>query len=125
MVVQGWQAHGSERMAMMIEPQQVPLREDEGGTLRVGDSRVSLDSVFLAYQQGAIPETIVEMYPGLALADIYAVIAFCLKNRAFVEDYLARRAEAADRVRQSVRARPDHQAFRDRLHQRAREKGLR
>lgn len=83
-------------MAMMIEPQQVPFREDEGGTLRVADSRVSLDSVFLAYQQGAIPETIVDMYPGLALADIYAVIAFCLKNRAIMEDCLTCSVEVAD-----------------------------
>jgi hypothetical protein len=35
-----------------------PLREDPDGTIRVGHSRVTLQAVVDAYQQGASPEEI-------------------------------------------------------------------
>ncbi|MBC6938357.1 MAG: DUF433 domain-containing protein [Chloroflexi bacterium] len=49
----------------------VPLQTDESGTIRVGGTRVLLDLVIFAFRQGATPETIVEQYPSLALADVY------------------------------------------------------
>jgi uncharacterized protein (DUF433 family) len=118
-------SHRSSTMATTIQPQSVPLQEDEGGTLRIAGSRVSLDSVLIAFEQGAIPETIIDMYPGLALADVYAVIAFCLRNRDFVDQYMARRSAEAERMRSEIAARPDRDAFKQRLLDRAKAKGLR
>jgi uncharacterized protein (DUF433 family) len=76
-----------------------PLREDASGALRVGNSRVLLDLVIRAFQDGATPETIVQRYPTLALADVYAVIAFYLRHRGEIEEYLARREQKAEEIR--------------------------
>jgi uncharacterized protein (DUF433 family) len=49
----------------------VPLTITEFGTIRVGRSRVSLDSVVYQYEQGATAERIAESFPSLDLADVY------------------------------------------------------
>lgn len=38
----------------------IPLSEDEQETIRVGNTRVTLDIVIAAFQEGATPEEIVE-----------------------------------------------------------------
>jgi hypothetical protein len=60
--------------ALTIEPVAVPLRQDADGVVRVGDSRVLLELVIRAFQQGATPESIVQSYNTLKLADVYAVL---------------------------------------------------
>jgi uncharacterized protein (DUF433 family) len=79
-----------------------PLREDSTGAVRVGDSRVLLELVIRAFQDGATPETIVQRYSTLALPEVYAVIAFYLRNRSQVEEYLAQREQQAEEVRQRI-----------------------
>jgi uncharacterized protein (DUF433 family) len=79
-----------------------PLREDAAGALRVGDSRVLLEVVIRAFQDGATPETIVQRYSTLALADVYAVIAYYLRHRSEVDEYLARREQKAEEVRRRI-----------------------
>jgi len=79
-----------------------PLREDATGALRVGDSRVLLELVIRAFQDGATPETIVQRYSTLALSDVYAVIAYYLRHRSEVEEYLTRRERKAEAVRQEI-----------------------
>lgn len=73
-----------------------PLRVDEGGAVRVGKSRVSLDLVVEQYENGMTPEGMVRAYDTLELADVHAVIAYYLRHREEVRAYLMRReAEAA------------------------------
>lgn len=79
-----------------------PLREDAAGAVRVGESRVLLELVIRAFQDGATPETIVQRYSTLALPDVYAVIAYYLRHRSEVESYLAQREQKADEVRQRI-----------------------
>lgn len=93
-----------------------PLREDATGALRVGDTRVLLELVIRAFQDGATPEAIIQRYGALALSDVYAVIAYYLRHRDDVEDYLARREHAAGQVRHTVEGRrEDLRDIRDRL----------
>ena len=89
-------------MAFTAQAEAPPLREDGAGALRVGDSRVLLDLVIRAFQDGATPETIVQRYSTLALPDVYAVIAYYLRHRSEVEDYLARREQKAEVVRTRI-----------------------
>lgn len=91
-------------MAFTAQAESPPLREDTGGALRIGDSRVLLELVIRAFQEGATPETIVQRYSTLALPDVYAVIAYYLRHRGEIEDYLARREQQAERVRQRIEA---------------------
>ena len=79
-----------------------PLYEDAGGALRVGTSRVLLELVIRAFQDGATPETIVQRYSTLSLPDVYSVIAYYLRHRSEVEGYLARRELKADEVLQRM-----------------------
>src|SRR5438874_13401493 len=83
-------------MPFAAQPEAPPLREDASGALRVGDSRVLLELVIRAFQDGATPETIVQRYSTLALSDVYAVIAYYLRHRGEVEAYLARREQKAE-----------------------------
>lgn len=54
----------------------------------------------MAFDLGATPEEIVQRYPTLNLASVYAVIAFVLQHRDTVNGYLAdrekRRAETKE-----------------------------
>jgi hypothetical protein len=58
--------------------------------------------VIRAFQDGATPEAIVQRYPTVTLADIYAVIAYYLRHRQEVEAYLAEREQRAQKVRQRI-----------------------
>jgi uncharacterized protein (DUF433 family) len=89
-------------MAFTAQAAAPPLREDVAGALRVGDSRVLLELIIRAFQDGATPETIVQRYSTLALADVYAVIAYYLHHRSDVEEYMIRREQRAEEVRRSL-----------------------
>ena len=92
-------------MTFAVQAEAPPLREDESGALRVGESRVLLELVIRAFQDGATPETIVQRYSTLSLPDVYAVIAYYLRHRSEVEGYLARREQKAEEVRQRIDSR--------------------
>ena len=79
-------------LAISIDP--VPLAVDADGVVRVGGTRVTLDVVVEAFGEGATAEEIVQQYPSLALADVYAVIAYYLRRRGEVDAYLAERGAA-------------------------------
>jgi len=89
-------------MSVTIQADTPPVHEDSTGTLRVGASRVLLDLVIGAFQDGATPEAIVQRYPSTTLADVYAVIAYYLRHRSDIEAYLREREKRAAEVRQRV-----------------------
>ena len=89
-------------MAFTLQAETAPLREDAAGALRVGNSRVLLELVIRAFQDGATPETIVQRYSTLELPDVYAVVAYYLRHPSEVEGYLARREQKAEEVRQRI-----------------------
>ena len=69
------------------------VRQDEHGVLRVGATRVMLDSVIAAFQQGHSPETIRQQYPALSLEEVYGSIAYYLSRPEEVNAYLKRQDE--------------------------------
>ena len=93
-------------MALTVSAQPVPLRTDDGGVMRVGNTRVSLDSVVAAYQQGATAEQTCEDYPTLDLADVHIVISYCLRHTEEVNEYLAARRQEATELRTKIEADP-------------------
>jgi uncharacterized protein (DUF433 family) len=76
----------------------IPIREDATGALRVGDTRVLLELVIDAFEDGATPETISQRYDTLALSDVYAVITYYLRHRDEIGDYLRRRGQQAAEI---------------------------
>jgi uncharacterized protein (DUF433 family) len=93
---------GAFTVTFTAQSEAPPLREDAAGAVRVGDSRVLLELVIRAFQDGATPESIMQRYSTLALSDVYAVIAYYLRHRGEVEQYLARREQQAEEVRQRI-----------------------
>jgi uncharacterized protein (DUF433 family) len=82
----------------------VPLRVDETGTIRVGQSRVTLD-VLLQYRRlGMSPEEIVRGLDTLTLADVHGALAYYFRHQAEMDDYLRRREEEAEKLRQEIEA---------------------
>ncbi len=89
-------------MEITIQSETPPLRRDASGALRVGHSRVLVELVIRAFQDGATPESIAQRYSTATLVDIYAVIAYYLRHREDIEAYLAEREQLAQDVRQRI-----------------------
>ena len=98
-----------------IEIRPVPILVDDLGAARVGGTRVTLDTVVAAFLDGDSAEAIVEEYPSLTLADVYAVIAYYLNNRSQVDSYLHQRQHNALETRRVAEARFDPAGIRQRL----------
>ena len=102
-------------MSLSLQAKPVPVRTDEHGVIRVGETRVSLDTVIFAFNQGSTPEEIVSDYSTLDLSDVYAVIAYYLQNQTEVEEYLRERGEQRNTVRREMEARFPQAGIRERL----------
>lgn len=102
-------------MTLVIETQPIPLGVDADGVVRVGQTRVTLDTVIEAFSEGATAEEIAQQYPSLTLPDIYSVIGYYLDEREKVNHYLQRRRKEAQKTRQENEIRFDPEGIRDRL----------
>ena len=100
---------------LLIEVAPIPLEADADGVVRVGGTRVTLDTIVAAFREGATAEEVVYQYPSLDLADVYSVIGYYLQRRSEVEAYLRRRQQQSDLVRGQNEARFDPRGIRDRL----------
>ncbi|MEZ4606671.1 MAG: DUF433 domain-containing protein [Deinococcales bacterium] len=78
-------------MQLLLERERPPLHKDDSGAVRVGNTRVLLEMVIRAFQDGASPEAIVSRYPTLSLADAYNTIGYYLNHSQEVENYLNQR----------------------------------
>ena len=107
-------------LAVVAEP--APLKTNADGVVRVGNTRVTLDTVIAVFNQGTTAEEIVYRYPSLRLADVYATIGFYLNHQQEVETYLQQRHQQAQEIRKINEARSDPQGLRDRLLARKAEK---
>jgi uncharacterized protein (DUF433 family) len=92
-----------------------PLYITNEGVVRITGTRVSLDTVIGAFQNGSTAEQIVYKYPSLNLADVYAVISHYLRHRQEVDTYLAQQRQEIEDVRQKVEERFSPSGVRERL----------
>lgn len=102
-------------MILSNQRETIPIEADAEGVVRVGKTRVTLDTVVAAFTEGATAEEIAQQYPSLRLADIYSVIGYYLRHRSDVEAYLHQRAEKAASARRQSETRSDPSGIRDRL----------
>jgi uncharacterized protein (DUF433 family) len=95
----------------------VPLRTDELGKIRVGNSRVLLELVIHAYYAGETPESIVDSYPTLKLGDVYAVLSYYFEHPDEIDAYVQAQDVRADALMREVEANlsPQARALRARL----------
>ena len=103
-------------MNLVLEREAPPFTEDESGAIRIGKTRVLLEIVVRAFQDGASPESIVQQYSTLSLADVYTTIGYYLRHPQDIESYLSERDRLAESVRQRLAiVQPDLSAIRARL----------
>jgi len=100
---------------LQIQPIPLPLKLDKTGIVRVGGTRVTLDTVVRAFVRGATAEEIDQQYPSLMLSDIYVTISYYLQNREDVEKYLEKRRKHAQAVKKENQKRFDQSGIRERL----------
>lgn len=79
-----------------------PFRWDEAGGIRIGSSRVTLDSILASYHNGATPEEIAMQFSALSLEEIYSSIAYYLSHREEIDRYLEQRDQAAQNLRRQL-----------------------
>jgi uncharacterized protein (DUF433 family) len=102
-------------MELHTPPERVPIETDADGVIRVGGTRVTLDTLVTAFEAGATAEEIAQQYPSVNLADIYSVIAYYLRHQSEVRTYLVERQRQASQVREENERRFDPAGVRDRL----------
>lgn len=95
--------------------EQVPIRSDANGVVRVAGTRVTLDTVVGAFEAGATAEEIAQQYPTVPLVDVYSVITYYLRHKSEVEAYLKEREAQAELVRTEVERRFPSAGLRERL----------
>jgi len=98
-----------------IQPIAPPFAADVNGVIKIGGSRVTLDTVVRAFLRGATAEEIVQQYPSISLADVYATISYYLHHRMEVEKYLEKRRNTAKAVREQSHKHFDQSRIRERL----------
>jgi len=88
-------------MASIVGTIPKPVRMVEG-TLRVGDSRVSLDTVVYHFNNGLDAAEIQRDYDSMSLAQVHAAIAYYLHNKAQVDAYLAEQEIRQEQIRKRI-----------------------
>ncbi|MDQ3221778.1 MAG: DUF433 domain-containing protein [Acidobacteriota bacterium] len=90
-------------MASIVGTIPKPVRIVEG-VLRVGDSRVSLDSVVYAFNNGSDAADIQYSFDSLSLAQVHAAIGYYLHNKDKVDEYLAKREIEREELQRNHKA---------------------
>ena len=99
----------------------IVLEMEPNGVIRVSGTRVPLETVIAAFQDGATPEEIVQQYPSIPLGDLYQVVGYYLSNREEIERYLDARLDQAQQTKQRNEGRWMPDGIRARLLSRRRE----
>jgi uncharacterized protein (DUF433 family) len=83
----------------------IPIYTDDHGRMRVSGTRVLLDLIVYAYDQGETPEHIVQMYPTLTLDQVYLTIGYYLRHQDTVDAYIRRMEDEAEHIQQEIETR--------------------
>ena len=75
----------------------IPLITGSDGVMRVRGTRITLDTLVAAFDDGATAEEIVQQYPSASLAVIYQVIGYYLQHLAELEPTSRNGNEASTR----------------------------
>ena len=85
-------------MAVLTDTIQDVITVNQAGVWRVSGTRVSVDSVIYAFNEGASPEEIIWRFDTLDLKKVYSVINYYLHNREQVDKYLADSEKAKQKI---------------------------
>lgn len=92
-----------------------PVRRDTVGVLRVGNTRVTLDTIVNTYEAGSIALEISHDYDAVTLSEISAAIDFYLHHKQALKLYFASRAQASTSALFDISIRQATSLIRDKL----------
>ena len=81
-----------------------PIQSDVDGVMRIGGTRVRLETALFAFRSGCTPEEIWYKLPSLLLSDIYSVVAYYLQHTEEVEAYLQERGQREEEASREIQA---------------------
>jgi len=102
-------------MADLAVTEIVPIETDADGVIRVSKTRDPLDTIIMAFNDGATPEEITQQYPSVPLTDVYSVIGYYLRRSSDVNAYLNRRQQQSEQVQKENEIRFNPVGVRERL----------
>src|ERR1700740_2647624 len=89
-----WLLHvNMDRRANLMQKEYIRIVE---GAYRIGDTRVSLDSLVYLFREGMSAESMVESYPALTLEQVHGALAFYLANQKEIDAYLIEGQRSAE-----------------------------
>lgn len=102
---------------MLVTPikEIVPIKMNKDGVILVSKTRVTLDTIIYAFNEGLTAEEIAFQYTSVPLSDIYSVIGYYLREKNKIDSYLKRREKISLEVRKQNEARTDASGIRERL----------
>jgi uncharacterized protein (DUF433 family) len=81
----------------------ISLTKTSDGTIRVGKTRVALESIVHHFSLGATAEEIAQKFPSLKLAEVYGAISYFLDNREEVAEYVLRQEAESDKIESEIK----------------------
>ena len=83
------------------------VRTAASGAMRIGNTRVMLDSIVAAFDEGHSAETIQQQYPALTLEEVYGAITYYLSHTDEVKEYIERQGALWEKWRKESMNRPN------------------
>lgn len=93
----------------------IPFEIVSGEVAYIGGTRVTLETLLHSFLEGATAEEIVQRYPTLDLADVYATIGYYLHNREEIDNYLRQAEVETQQLRDTIEGRFPPIGIRERL----------
>jgi uncharacterized protein (DUF433 family) len=95
-------------MVLEVKAEPAPIHINSEGTAYVTNSRVTLETIVFAFQNGDSAEQIADSYDVVSLADIYAVIAYYLNHQDEVDTYIKERQKQAQSLFETLNTQHPH-----------------
>jgi len=102
-------------MEFSIDTTPPPFVYDSKGIIRVGGTRITLDTIIQTFKDGSTCEEIVYQYPVLKLSDVYSAVSYYLNNQEKVETYLEEHHRTANKIQYKIESHFEVNKIRDRL----------
>jgi uncharacterized protein (DUF433 family) len=96
-------------------PELPPLRLDDQKVIRVGATRVTLDSVVAAFHRGETPEQIAQNYDALSLSQVYRALGYYLEHRIEIDRYIEEGRSVRGNIQGQIETMHDPTGIRSRL----------
>ena len=91
-------------MKLCLHDDPAPFYIEENGAARVTGTRFPLEGILLTWNAGEAPESIARSFTPLDLEKVYSVIAYYLRHKAELDEYLEEEEREGAELERKMRA---------------------